>query len=235
MYQEIIDEAIRERDAARQAERGSDADEWHPSGLFGCERQAVYSYTDAPETDERQVRNVRIMDRGTEIHEEIQEWVLAKHPGFLPEVKVEYMGVHGSCDGLLPVGEGLPDGDPEMSALATVYELQEYKSESPFARKFRKNQPKEDHVNQARTYYECLTLMGYLLDGIRIVYVDRDDWSVQEYEVEPWTPAEAKLYLWGKIASLNEHVAAETLPDRMPDDFWLCRYCPYYTLCKGDI
>lgn len=240
MYQKLIDAKILERDEARQADRGSDEGEWHPSGLFNCERQAVYNYLGTPVTDGREIRNVRIMDRGTEVHAQVQEWLLEAHPNALVEVPVRYGGVHGSCDALLPISDGfcidcdnLPScpHDPEM--LEPVYEVQEYKSESPMARRYRKNKPKDDHVRQARTYAECLAKQGYLIAGIRIIYIDRDDWSVNEYEVPEWTPEEAERELWSRIARLEQHVMEGSLPARMPDDFWLCRYCPYFTTCKG--
>lgn len=231
MYQDIIDNHIRMRDAARQEERGSDAGEWHPSGLFGCERQAVYTYTGTPETNERDIRNVRIMDRGTAMHEEIQAALTAAVPGTLLEVKVDFGGVKGSCDALMPVADGVTEDDPDLQP---VYELQEYKSISPMGKRYLKGDAKPEHKEQARTYYWALERMGYLMSGdIRIVYMDRDDWSIQEFFVAPWTPEEVADFE-AKIDVLNNHVEEETLPERMPDDYWLCKYCPFYDICKGD-
>ena len=200
MYQDLINEAIRARDDLRQADRGSDAGEWHPSSLANdCKRQAVYSYTGEPVTNGRQDRNIRIMDRGTEIHEEVQAMVIrsilakgGQPSDFLAEVKVDAFGIKGSSDGLLAVADGVEDDEHGGGLTVPVYELQEYKSISTVGLKYLKPKPfgkpgplnaakpKPEHVKQARIYYACLQEQGYLLDGIRIVYIDRDDWSVTE-------------------------------------------------------
>lgn len=254
MYQDLINEAIRARDDLRQADRGSDAGEWHPSSLANdCKRQAVYSYIGEPVSNDRQDRNIRIMDRGTEIHEEVQAMVIrsilakgGQPSDFLAEVKVDAFGIKGSSDGLLAVADGRhydEVGNPE-DGLQPVYELQEYKSISTVGLKYLKPKPfgkpgplnaakpKPEHVKQARIYYGCLETQGYLLDGIRIVYIDRDDWSVTEFEVEPWDDIEFGTFLT-EMDVLNSHVEEGTLPERMPDDYWLCKYCPYFTTCKG--
>lgn len=222
MYQELIDADVREVNDARQAERGSDTGEWHPSGLVDCARKAVYSYTGTPPSDVKDMRSIRIMNQGTNIHEWVQALVTVAEPDFLPEVKVDHAGLKGSCDGLLPVGDGF-------------YEVQEYKSISPNALRYMKG-AKPEHIKQARIYHRCLRAMGYLLtDTIRIVYVNRDDHSVTEYEVDAWLDVEWYEFL-AEIADLEDHVHEGTLPDRMPLDpkgkkYWLCNYCEFATRC----
>lgn len=189
---------------------------FHPSSLTGCARQAVYERTGTPKTDATDVRNVRIMARGTEMHEAIQSILLQEFPGFLPEVAVEHPLVRGSCDGLLPIGDGL--------------ELQEFKSISPMAKKFKGSLPKPEHVMQARIYAWGLKGMGYLIDGIRISYFDRDDWSVQEYEVQPWTDEE-ELAFENQVDDLEWHAQEGSLPERKEPGYWLCRYCSFRTRC----
>ena len=36
-----------------------------------------------------------------------------------------------------------------------------------------------------------------------------------------------------EVDVLETHAEEGTLPDRMPDDFWLCRFCDWRTTCKG--
>jgi hypothetical protein len=244
-YQDLVDEEIQARNDARQAERGSDKGEWHPSSLTGCQRAAVYDYTGTERTDEPEIRNIRIMDRGTSIHEEVQAMVvrscirrgLSPHEAFLVEVKVDHAGIKGSCDGLLKTG--------------TKWEVQEYKSISPTGKKFmhpkpfgkrgpgNEPEPKPEHVKQARIYQRCLKGQGFdVTDTIRIVYFDRDDYSVWEFEVEAWLDVEWYEFL-GEIADLEDHVQADTLPYRMPmtekkgrlERNWQCGYCPFATRC----
>lgn len=207
---------------------------FHPSSMSGCDRLAVYEKTGTPKSDAKSIRNVRIMANGTRMHAEIQGLVREAHPGFLSEVEVDYGGVRGSCDGLLPVGDGydynygLPGDDSDL--LQPVYELQEYKSISPQGKPFLKGSPKPEHEYQARIYYWALLHQGYLLDGIRITYFDRDDWSVREFEVEPWTPEQVASFE-SLLSDLEAHAEEGTLPGRMDQDYWLCRFCEYRTRC----
>ena len=199
---------------------------YHPSSLTGCDRQAVYERTGTEKTDDTQVRNIRIMARGTQMHSEVQEMMAAKFPGYLPEVKLRWGMVTGTCDGLLPVADGLQAG-----VMTTMYELHEYKSIGPLGKKYKGAMPKPEHIMQARIYHAALLDMGYMLDQlIRIVYFDRDDWSVNEYEVAPWTTEEVEDFL-AHLENLEDHAQNGTLPDRKAPDYWLCRYCPFRTRC----
>ena len=172
------------------------------------------------------------MQRGTEMHDYVQD----KVPGLTPEVKVDWGGIKGSCDGLLLVGED-EDGP--------LYEVQEYKSigsngakflyPKPYGKKGPGNTPvpKEEHVKQARIYRECLREMGYnVTTTIRIVYFNRDDWEVLEFEVPAWTEGEWRSFL-DELADLEAHALDGTLPQRPPYDRekFPCSYCNYRTRC----
>jgi len=188
------------------------------------------------------------MSRGTEVHEIVQGLMHDKYPGFLSEVKVAGYGIKGSCDGLLPVGEGFADtGQINAALIQPTYELQEYKSISTKGAMFLKPKPygkvtdlnflspKPEHVKQARIYYMLLQTMGYLMDGIRIIYIDRDDLRVHlEIEVDPWGDIMSGTFLT-EVDILNTHVEENTMPEQMPDDYWLCRYCNWRTLCKPEL
>ena len=231
MYQEIIDYAIQEANDLRQEDRGSDAGEWHPSSLSGCARAAVYDYLGTEESDPTSIRSIRIMQRGTEMHEYVQGLV----PSLEAEVDVDYAGINGSCDGLLPVGE---------DENGIIWEVQEYKSigstgvkfmhPKPFGKRGPGNlpQPKPEHVKQARIYHGALRAMGKNLSNIiRIVYFNRDDWEVLEFEVPAWTDDEWHEFL-AEIADLEEHAESGTLPPRLPErDKFPCSYCNYRTTC----
>jgi len=240
MYQELIDNYISERYDKHQEERGSDAGEWHPSSLTGCPRAAVYDFEGYDETNETEMRSKRIMDRGTEVHEFIQGAVIrdiiakgGQPSDFLPEVKVNFAGIKGSCDGLLKVDRDL-------------YEVQEYKSIGPNGKKYLYPKPygkrgptnipqaKPEHVKQARIYHHCLSRMGYALtDHVRIVYIDRDDWSVLEFEVPAWTEDEWYIFL-AELGELEDHVEEGTLPDRPEEyerDKFPCNFCNFNTRC----
>ena len=225
LYQQLVDKMFLDQYEDRPGDGF-----FHPSSLSGCYRMTVYEMTDTEPTEKKDIRNIRIMGNGTHFHNAIQEVATATFPGFLTEVKVEWAGVKGSADALMQVGDGLMSADSGDPLLAAVYELQEFKSIGPFGKKFLKGQPKPEHVKQARMYYWALENMGYLMDGIRIVYFDRDDWSVLEFEVEPWGDEEAFAFEQD-LGILSSHVDEGTLPDRLEPDAWLCRYCMFKTRC----
>lgn len=230
LYQELIDALFREKHEEREPDG-----RLHPSSLSDCERAGIYSSRGEPRSNETDIRSIRIMARGTQMHEEIQQRLVQQHPGTLLEVDVDHGAVKGSADALVPVGDGRhydEVGNPE-DVLQPLYELQEFKSISPMGKRYLKGSPKEGHMKQARVYHWALGHQGYLLeDHIRITYFDRDDWSVTEFEVPCWTQAEAETWEM-QLASLEAHLMDGTLPPKMPDDFWLCRYCDYRTTCKG--
>jgi CRISPR/Cas system-associated exonuclease Cas4 (RecB family) len=236
MYQELIDDILTARHVAEQKERGSDEGEWHPSSLTGCDRAATYSYIGEPKSDETTPRSMAVLQRGTDLHAILQNELVERHgKGFLPEVKVDYRGVKGSCDGLLVVADGIleaamaSDHEP-MAELEPVYEVQEFKSIKSLH--FVKSHPKPEHMMQARIYAWGLRHMGYMLDLIRIVYIERETLKVIEYFVQPWTDDEERKFE-DTLDNLDAHVDEGTLPDQMPDDYWLCRYCDWRTTCKG--
>ena len=238
IYQTIVNDMF----LARNKDREPDGF-LHPSSLAGCERQAVYVARGEPVSNDKDIRNIRIMGNGTAIHEIIQDATIKAYPGTLVELDVNWGPIRGSADALLPVATEVLPHDETYPAF--VYELQEYKSISPNGKRFlqpsRGNGPKHpprsggakpEHIYQARTYYWGLSNQGFLLDGIRIVYIDRDDWSVLEFEIEPWTALEV-VEFEATLDSLQDHIEEGTLPDRKPDGFWLCDYCDFRKTCKG--
>jgi hypothetical protein len=248
MYQDIIDEMF--VTDPRNQDRSGDM-RLHPSAISGCERNAIYKARGEEISNERDVRFTRIMGNGTDYHEKLQAFLQKKFPSIVIEPDVLWGPIKGSADALMPIAEGIdddlhPDGPP---TLRTVYEVQEFKTISPNGKRYiqglkprklksgkfkpgRDAAPKPEHVKQARIYYYCLEQMGVLLDGIRLLYIDRDDWSTLEFEVEPWTAAEGanQEEVW---AELEGHLYNGTLPDKEPDDYWLCKMCEFRTTCKG--
>jgi len=245
MYQEIIDKMFVE-DPNNQDRSGDNR--LHPSAISSCERQAIYAARGEPATNVKPVRITRIAGNGTDYHNKLQDYLKTQFPGIILEQPIGYGPIKGSADALLPIGEAPRDHAGNVPVVATVYELQEYKTTSPNGMRFiqglkpkrlkngkmnkhRPAAPKPEHVKQTRIYYYCLQQMGWLMDGIRIVYIDRDDWSTLEFEVDPWTPDQGadQEEVW---ADLEAHLMDGTLPDKEPDDYWLCKLCDYRTTCK---
>ncbi len=210
---------------------------WHPSSLFGCERQAVYEVLGTPKSDAKQARNLRIMRMGTHIHEVIQSALLADTSvaGVWTEVPVgdKRLNIKGHADGLILHDDG-------------TWELLEIKSISLNGFRYLDG-PKEEHKGQARTYAYILRTVGsddgltgpYDISRIRYCYVSRDDMKIMEF-TEPIDPS----WEWSldmKIARLERYVEDGTaLPLRLPDEIkkgkpqrhWLCAsYCDFRTKC----
>ena len=229
IYQPIIDQMFLDR----YKDRPNDGF-FHPSSLSGCARMAVYEVTGTAPSDKKDVRNIRIMGEGTDMHADIDEEMTKRLPGFLSEVGLAWGDIKGTADGLLPVGDGVVHYW-EGPILRPIYELQEYKSAGDYKLKMlkRKGQPDPQHVKQARIYYWALENMGYLMDGIRIAYFARDDWGVLEFEASPWTEEECRSFE-EDLGLLRHRVEDGTLPDRLDqegDMAWLCRYCDFRTRC----
>ena len=239
-YQELVNADVQHRNDARQEERGSDAGEWHPSSLTGCPRRSVYDFKGYDKTDETEIRSLRIMDKGTDLHEEVQAMVIrhvllngGQPSDYTIEVKVEHAGIKGSCDGIL------------------YGEVHEYKSIGPNGKKFlypkpygRRDgtnipQPKPEHLKQARIYQRCLQAMGvWVKPTVTIVYFDRDDGSVLQFQRDAWLDVEWYEFL-AEIGELEDHAYSGTLPPRLPFEEkkgetvknWECGYCPFATRC----
>lgn len=222
---------------ANQSIREPDG-KWHPSGLFGCERQAIYDIRGTEPTDERDPRSKRILYTGTTFHEIVQAAVAAD-PGVdfaHTEVTIDVpeLNIAGHADQLLR----FPDGS---------WELQEYKTISPKGMEY--GLPKPEHIGQARAYLYALRYYGSPpgipplrddLTAVRITYISRDDMRVEEFVIEADPAWEAEFE--DKLDRL-ERYRADTiaLPPRLPDEVkrgkrqraWLCTYCPYLTRCWG--
>mgnify|MGYP000084204223 CR=1 FL=1 len=121
---------------------------FHPSGLFSCDRLAVYEQRGFPRTDDKKPEEHRPLVMGKLIHELLQASVthLADTEQITDvwhEVKVfiPTLGVKGSADSLVLFADG-------------TYEVEEFKSTKSSGIKYAKGgfTPKEEHVKQGLTY-----------------------------------------------------------------------------------
>lgn len=173
---------------------------FRPSMVFGCDRQNVYHYNQAPEgPPDIDNRLHRILDTGTAVHKMLQDY-LAEHPGifFAPETKVEaYLGprkalVMGSCDGLVT------RRSDKFSLLIEI------KTINPAGfDKLRSAKP--EHIKQAMVYAK---LQG--VHFMAFLYFCKGTQSIKEYVV----PVDEKLWaeFVERLTMLKGHVDAGTLP-----------------------
>jgi len=227
---------------------------WHPSSLSNCLRQAVYELRGTEITNPRDARSRRILRVGHMFHQFVQD-AIASDPAvveFYPEIKLhsERLRVIGSSDGLQSLARIVEDG-------YEVWEVVEFKTINSLSFRY-KDLPKPAHKIQAATYMKLLredggTVLGESpkvipplgdkLTRARLVYLSKDDLKLEEHVVL-WTPAKDEEIL-SRIAVLEEHRVAGTLPRRLPmvsdkktgqeKRDYLCGYCQYEDRCwKGD-
>lgn len=234
--QSVIDDYV----ASIEEEREPDG-YWHPSGMFGCARKAVYEKTGA-EKEPFTTRTKRTFRLGHMLHELVQT-ALETDPSveeFYSEIEVidEVRKQRGHADGLVKIEGG-------------EWALLELKSIGSYGFKAL-TEPKQDHVDQAKTYATIIRRDGYLLaDGTkmppipeleRIIfgYVSKDNLDVKQYNLvlTPSDTQELDYY----VDRLNLHVFEGTLPRRLDSVTtptgrvsktrpWLCGYCPFQTQC----
>jgi hypothetical protein len=211
---------------------------WHPSSLFGCLRQAIYSSRGTEITNQRDDRSRRVLRVGHILHDFVQAAVEA-HPGIAraySEAKIQddELKIRGSLDQVLVFDDGR-------------VEVAEYKTINSQAFKYR-DLPKPDHVGQLSVYLMVLKNQGAIAgDGTvippsvargRIAYVSKDDLLIDEYTVLLSEGKERAILR--RVGYLDLYAAdGEALPPRLPDEIkkgerkraYLCNYCPYAQRC----
>ena len=235
---------------------------WHPSAIWGCGRQAIYSYRGIPETNPRDYKSKRTLWLGTQIHEWLQAAV-AEHP----EILECYSEVHIDIPELNIVG----DADV-LYRTSAGWELGEVKSIGTFALKNaqRTGLPKDDHRKQAMTYLYALRKYGsvakkdcdkhpanFLAPGVEestcpvvpplggdlpricFAYIEKDNLQPHE-EFVRWQPS-MEQEIREKVEYLSTYANdTNSLPPRLPfagknmdTRDWRCRYCPWADRCWG--
>ncbi len=216
MYQEIAQRLV----TANMTVREPDG-KIHPSSVSLCKRQGIYSTLGVPRSDDRTAASERALGMGTNIHADFQKELINDEPRVLVEVDIDWPPIKGSADILYPV---------PVSVEQFGFELHELKSASAWKfRQYAKNGPAEEHETQTRMYHYCLKQMGYkLTDTIRIVYINKDNYEVVEWTIEPYDEAGEAKFL-ADIAELEAHIVDRTLPPAR--EVWLCKYCEWRTRC----
>jgi hypothetical protein len=222
---------------ARHEERDPDG-HLHPSGLFGCIRQAVYAFRGVPTTNPRTFSSKRTLYIGHLVHEQVQK-AISESPDvvtFFDEVAIfdSELNVIGHADGLA----WLIDGTVVLIEIKTIKGMSlRYKT-----------LPQDDHIGQVLSYMRALREQGAPKIGVAplgdkltkslIVYVIKDDWTTQEFEIE-WSD-EANKIVVGKVDEIWPYTLDEkSLPPRLPLVTkkgkvvrpWNCDYCPWADRC----
>jgi hypothetical protein len=230
ILEDYLDEYVRRRKSDREPDGM-----WHASGLFGCDRQAVYGKLGVEKTSPNSDRSMRTLWLGSHLHEVVQE-ALTEYVESIPDAKV-YIEVpcrmpdleyKSTCDALLYTPD---DG----------YVLVEFKTIGAYG--WKKELPQESHVGQARSYAMALRRVGHPDSGILplgdklrrgvIVYINKDNleqrlcWFDVDIDVE--NQIERRILDLTVLA--NHRMLPERLPFERGKRAWLCGYCDHATRC----
>lgn len=196
---------------------------WHPSSMFLCDRQAVYSVRGVPKTNPPDSIALRRFRIGKILHELLQE-AIGSEGKLVPEAEVDVpeLNLAGHADGLWTDDQG------------GVWVL-EIKSTRALGKIKKDKKPQDHHAKQAQAYAVAFRKdYGERLKGIIVVYLEKNDALTVEFEL-PYDPA-WETELKQKIEHLEQYrLDPEGLPPRLPlvkgKVQWPCNYCDWFDRC----
>lgn len=200
---------------------------WRGSLLGGCIRAHWYDTNSVPETEPFEDRLYGIFKIGNLFGDGVVE--MLRQSEEISDLQAE-----------VPVEIPEQDFSGNIDALVTwksgKVSLLEFKSESTNARKFRKGEPKKEHLIQAASYAVALRRDGKKVDDVRVVYLDKDAFDPDEYIVpEEWGERALRI-----LKVLNYY--GDRKPPRIPEELasngkggwkYPCSYCRWKTECRG--
>jgi hypothetical protein len=221
--------SVREAVAAELAKREPrpSRQKWRGSLLGGCIRAHWYETNGVPETEPFDDKLYGVFKVGNELGEAIVE-LLKKSDQFDivdAEVPVEVPDWEfaGNIDAVVEWKDG------KRSIL-------EFKTESSFARKYRKGEPKREHMIQSSSYAAALDYLGTPVDDVRVVYIEKDSFAIDEYII----PKEWQYRARRTLRVLQYY--GDRKPPRIPDEWaksskgelkYPCTYCRWKTECRS--
>ena len=234
---DIVYEAIAKKN--EEESKKHTGGKFYPSSVGNCQRNIVYKMSGYP-APPIEPRSLLIMDNGTKFHDRMEELLGACGIMIAPELSIvsKELNISGRSDAI--VKNFMPHEtnedivtlkDPENNV---VYEgpesevlIIELKSinQRGFDWLIKKNEHKEEHELQLQLYM--------YLTGIKqgcLLYENKNKQELAEFHIK--YDQEKVDYILNKIKTVNEHVAAGTLPPReyVKTDFQ-CRYCDYADIC----
>jgi len=217
---DLLDKFLADTEVAREPDG-----KWHPSSLYLCDRQAVYSVRGVEQSNPPDAMSLRRFRIGHVLHELLQE-AIGKAGTLTPEVLVDMpdLNITGHADGIFV------DDDGDVWVL-------EIKSTRALG-KIKKGGAQEHHVKQAATYAVAFRrTYGELLKGIIMLYFEKNDALTEEIEIA-YDP-EWEVALKRKIEHLEQYrLDPDSLPPRLPlvkgKVQWPCNYCSWKDKCWGE-
>ena len=204
-----------------------------------CSRQQYYkAVAQEKKSNEPNAKSMRIMRLGTVWHKDMEEalnnlhkdlyWMYnLKEIYFENEIVLEDINVRGHYDALFVTEDD-------------EYLLYDFKTVGsfPWKLKFGRNNEKEEigikHELQVATYGIAIERQYKRIDGLYLLYYNKDNSTMREVSVPLSRMADA----WEYWTSINEE-HKEGLPEInlgiSPVEKWECNYCDWHTLCSPKI
>ena len=210
MIQAAIDQYL----ADKQAEYKSTNSAWRPSSLGRCYRFQFWSRNGTEPSNPLEPRVLRVFHAGNLFHDFVQGIIIKQHPEAKIEVECEGHGIKGRAD--------------------LVLENEVYDIKSIHSRGFwYMDKAGYDVKKEKEPNWLQVAAYAWLLGkpSCSIIFISKDDLSIRHYSdlTEKWIPKlEQELY------NLNHYWDSKELPKAEPRCYAgkECAYCGFKDLCK---
>ena len=204
-----------------------------------CSRQQYYkAVAQEKKSNEPNAKSMRIMRLGTVWHDDMeralknlpkeQYWMYnLKEIYFENEIILEDLNVRGHYDALFVTEDD-------------EYLLYDFKTigSFPWKLKFGRNNEKEEvnikHELQVATYGIAIKRQYKRIDGLYLLYYNKDNSSMKQITV-PMSRMDDAMEYWTSINEEHKHGLPEINLGISPVEKWECNYCDWHTLCSPQI
>lgn len=192
---------------------------WRGSLLGGCIRAHWYSANKVPMSEPFDESTLRVFAMGNAVGDFLQQ---ALTEAYGDKIRFEIPVVSDGNDFAGNIDALLEDGDKLV-----FLEFKSMKHQGFI----RLKQPKPEHAVQVGSYAKFYDPSDTREREAWVVYVDKDDYSIQEFQIDPQS--------WGRTAQRILNVLSyygDRKPPRLPgasERKWPCGWCNWRTECIG--
>ncbi|QJF12354.1 putative CRISPR-associated Cas4 nuclease [Metallosphaera rod-shaped virus 1] len=186
-------------------------DTLYPSEICHCLRRSILA---------RRIEHIKnltseVLDYGLAIHEDVETYFKEKL-GCETEKAIEYEieGVKISARVDLLCGS----------------DLLELKTVSHFIR-----QPYQDHIVQVSLYHHILSQLGYKIDNVYIIYINRQNYDVQEFKIQKDQLEQGLKSAIDFIKNYKKYKDEQNIFKIPTGDSTFCKNCEFKNICYGSL
>ena len=257
MFEDIYHEYLVHQNELNKKERYDGNEDWyHASGAGLCSRKLYFeSIEKAKPTNPANKKSMRIMGLGTAMHKEIQssllyyntiynkDIIIEKEKKEIPsykkkslenlkfyiegEISISSLNVRGFYD--------VVSANCSVSEDRPIIRLHDIKTIGTFAwsKRFSKTNPVESghHYLQLGTYGIAIKEKFGALDGMSLLYYNKDNSTMREAEVPLTYLEQAKRY-WYSINEEHSKGLPQFRAGTSPVHKWVCNYCQFKDHCN---